>query len=82
MTALQDAFLKNYAFQCSYCTPGFVNEATVLLERLKLQPIAKNQVEQTITDALDSHLCRCTGYVRYFEAIKQVILATPGLVKE
>lgn len=82
LTALQDAFLKNYAFQCSYCTPGFVNEATVLLERLKLHPIAKNQVEQTITDALDSHLCRCTGYVRYFAAIKQVILATPGLVKE
>lgn len=82
LTALQAAFLKNYAFQCSYCTPGFVNEATVLLERLKRQPIPRDQLEQTITDALDGHLCRCTGYVRYYEAVKQVVLSTPGLVRE
>jgi aerobic-type carbon monoxide dehydrogenase small subunit (CoxS/CutS family) len=82
LTALQDALLKNYSFQCSYCTPGFVNEATLLLERLKQQPVARSQLEATITDALDGHLCRCTGYVRYYEAVRQVILATPGLVKE
>jgi aerobic-type carbon monoxide dehydrogenase small subunit (CoxS/CutS family) len=30
---------------------------------------------------LDPHLCRCTGYVRYYEAVREVILATPGLVR-
>lgn len=82
LTRVQEAFLRNYAFQCSYCTPGFVNESIVLLERLKKAPVARQAVEQTITDALDSHLCRCTGYVRYYEALRQLILSTPGLVKE
>ncbi len=81
LSAIQAAFLKNYAFQCSYCTPGFVNEATVLIEKLARAPITRDQVEQTITEALDPHLCRCTGYIRYYEAIREVILATPGLVK-
>jgi xanthine dehydrogenase YagT iron-sulfur-binding subunit len=82
LTQVQDAFLKNFAFQCSYCTPGFVNESIVLLERLKRQPIARKDVEQVITDALDSHLCRCTGYVRYYEALRQLIVSTPSLIKE
>jgi xanthine dehydrogenase YagT iron-sulfur-binding subunit len=30
---------------------------------------------------LDPHLCRCTGYVRYYEAVREVILGTPGLVR-
>ena len=82
LTQVQDAFLKNYSFQCSYCTPGFVNESIVLLEQLKRQPIARKDVEQVIMDALDSHLCRCTGYVRYYEALRQLIVSTPGLIKE
>lgn len=81
LTAIQQAFLTHYSFQCSYCTPGFVNEATVLIERLKRHPVRKDQVEETITAALNSHLCRCTGYVRYYQAVKEVILATPGLTK-
>jgi aerobic-type carbon monoxide dehydrogenase small subunit (CoxS/CutS family) len=32
--------------------------------------------------ALGEHLCRCTGYVRYYEAVKALVLATPGLVKD
>src|SRR5262249_38821725 len=36
---------------------------------------------QRRTQVLDPHLCRCTGYVRYYEAVREVILATPGLVR-
>ncbi len=82
LSPIQQKFLEHFSFQCGYCTPGFVNAATVLIERLKRQPVAKADVERTITDALDAHLCRCTGYVRYYEAVKDVVLNTPGLVKD
>jgi aerobic-type carbon monoxide dehydrogenase small subunit (CoxS/CutS family) len=81
VSPIQQKSLEHYSFQCGYCTPGFVNAATVLIEKLQREPVAKEQVEETITHALDSHLCRCTGYVRYFEAVKDVILTTPGLIK-
>ena len=82
LSPIQQKFLEHYSFQCGYCTPGFVNAATVLLEKLKRQPVSKDQLDQTITDGLNDHICRCTGYVRYFEAVKEVALATPGLVKD
>jgi len=31
-----------------------------------------------IAEALDGHLCRCTGYIKYHEAVRDVILAEPG----
>lgn len=79
---VQQAFLDHFSFQCGYCTPGFVNAATVLVERLKRAPIPREKVEQTVAEALETHICRCTGYVRYFEAVRDVILATPGLTRE
>ncbi|KWB90312.1 (2Fe-2S)-binding protein [Burkholderia ubonensis] len=82
LSPIQQKFLEHFSFQCGYCTPGFVNAATVLIERLKRQPVAKADVERTITDALDPHICRCTGYVRYYEAVKDVVMTTPGLVKD
>ncbi|WP_027794899.1 (2Fe-2S)-binding protein [Paraburkholderia acidipaludis] len=82
LAPIQQKFLEHFSFQCGYCTPGFVNAATVLIERLKREPIAKAEVESTILAALDSHICRCTGYVRYYEAVKEVVMSTPGLVKD
>ena len=75
LTALQKAFIEHFAFQCGYCTPGFLNEAQVLLERLARTPVARTDLETTIAEALDGHLCRCTGYVKYHEAMRDVILA-------
>ena len=40
----------------------------------------KAHVDDAIQDAVGQHICRCTGYVRYHRAIRQVILSTPGLV--
>lgn len=81
LSPIQQAFLDHFSFQCGWCTPGFVNAATVLLDRLKREPVAADKLEETITDALNDHICRCTGYVRYFQAVKAVIESTPGLVK-
>jgi aerobic-type carbon monoxide dehydrogenase small subunit (CoxS/CutS family) len=77
LTPLQKSFVEHFAFQCGYCTPGFLNEAQVLLERLAKQPVARADLEKTIAQALDGHLCRCTGYVKYHEAVRAVILADP-----
>ena len=78
LTPLQKAFVEHFAFQCGYCTAGFLNEGQVLLERLQSAPIPRAELEATITEALDGHLCRCTGYVRYHEAVRDVVLADPG----
>jgi aerobic-type carbon monoxide dehydrogenase small subunit (CoxS/CutS family) len=43
-------------------------------------PVARADVEQAIEHALAPHICRCTGYVRYYQAVREVILNTPGLV--
>jgi aerobic-type carbon monoxide dehydrogenase small subunit (CoxS/CutS family) len=82
LSAVQQAFLDKFSFQCGYCTPGFVNAATVLLERLKRAPVPRAEGEATVAVALESHICRCTGYVRYYQAVRDVILATPGLTRD
>ena len=82
LSPVQQAFLDHFSFQCGYCTPGFVNAATVLIERLKDSPVERQQVETTISEALEPHLCRCTGYVRYYQAVKELVLKTPGLVRD
>jgi len=75
LTPLQKAFIDHFAFQCGYCTAGFLNEGQVLLERLAKTPVARAELEKTIAEALDGHLCRCTGYIKYHEAVRDVILA-------
>lgn len=79
LSALQKSFIAHFAFQCGYCTPGFLNEGQVLLERLAKTPVARTELEKTIAQALDGHLCRCTGYIKYHEAVRDVILADPAL---
>jgi len=75
LSVLQKAFIEHFSFQCGYCTAGFLNEAQVLLERLAKAPVPRATLETTIAEALDGHLCRCTGYVKYHEAVRAVILA-------
>lgn len=81
LSPVQAAFVEHFAFQCGYCTPGFVNAATLLMERLQNSPVLREDLEKTITEALDHHICRCTGYVRYYEAVRSLVEATPGLIR-
>ena len=79
LSPIQQAFLDHFSFQCGYCTPGFVNGATVLVERLEREPVPRAEVERVVLEGMNDHICRCTGYVRYLEAVRDVILSTPGL---
>ncbi len=79
LSPVQQAYCDGYSFQCGWCTSGMTNEGTVLVEKLKKQPVAKDKVEDTILQAMGSHVCRCTGYTKYYGALKKLILETPGL---
>jgi aerobic-type carbon monoxide dehydrogenase small subunit (CoxS/CutS family) len=61
---LQVAFAELGAAQCGYCTPGMLVTARALLEDTS-SPTRKQVVE-----ALSGNLCRCTGYVKIFEAVE------------
>jgi aerobic-type carbon monoxide dehydrogenase small subunit (CoxS/CutS family) len=78
LSTLQKAFVTHFSFQCGYCTAGFVNEGQVLLERLAKTPVTRASLDKTIEESLNGHLCRCTGYVKYHEAIRDVVLADAG----
>lgn len=68
-TALQDAFMDHWAFQCGYCTSGFLTTAHALLTR---HPDADRQ---TMVEWLRSNLCRCTGYQEIGDAVWSVLQA-------
>lgn len=80
LSPIQQAFLRNFSFQCGWCTAGFVNAATALIDQLKREPVPADTIEGVIDEALGEHICRCTGYVRYFRAVREVIESTPGLL--
>ncbi len=61
---LQKAFADLGAAQCGYCTPGFLLTAKALLEE-KPKP-----TREEIKEALSGNLCRCTGYIKIFEAVE------------
>ncbi len=81
LSPVQQAFVDNFAFQCGYCTSGFVNAGTVLIEKLAREPVAADAVGQAVEAGLGDHICRCSGYVRYHSALRDYILSQPGLTR-
>jgi aerobic-type carbon monoxide dehydrogenase small subunit (CoxS/CutS family) len=78
LSPLQQAFIEHFAFQCGYCTAGFLNEGQVFLERLAKTKMPRDKLETEIAEALDGHICRCTGYIKYHQAVLDVILKDPA----
>ena len=65
LDALQQKFIELTGVQCGFCTPGILLSARALLNR------SPHPSEEEIKDALRGNLCRCTGYTRIVEAVKQ-----------
>ena len=65
LNKVQQAIIKTGGVQCGFCTPGMLISATALLAR------NPNPNEREIREALVGNLCRCTGYVRIVDAVKE-----------
>jgi aerobic-type carbon monoxide dehydrogenase small subunit (CoxS/CutS family) len=61
---LQETFADLGAAQCGYCSPGFLLVAEELLKK-NSQP-----TRDEIKEALSGNLCRCTGYIKIYEAVE------------
>jgi carbon-monoxide dehydrogenase small subunit len=61
---LQQTFADLGAAQCGYCSPGFLLVAEELLEK------SPNPSRAEIQEALSGNLCRCTGYIKIYEAVE------------
>jgi carbon-monoxide dehydrogenase small subunit len=61
---LQEAFAELGAAQCGYCTPGILLTAKALLEK------TPRPSREKIKEALAGNLCRCTGYIKIYEAVE------------
>lgn len=73
---LQETFADLGAAQCGYCTPGFLLTAKELLEK-NPQP-----AREEIREALSGNLCRCTGYIKIYEAVELAAARMRGEDKE
>jgi carbon-monoxide dehydrogenase small subunit len=69
---LQEAFIRQGAVQCGYCTPGMLLVAYSLLLK---NPKA---TEEEIRAAISGNLCRCTGYIQIIEAVKDAAAVAAG----
>lgn len=71
---LQEAFARHGAFQCGYCTGGFLMLAKALLAENPSPSRAE------IAEYLSSNICRCTGYSVIIEAVEEAaaMLRTPA----
>jgi len=64
---VQQAFVNRSALQCGICIPGHVMAACALLER------TPDPTDEEIRASVDSVYCRCTGYVRIFDAYREAV---------
>jgi carbon-monoxide dehydrogenase small subunit len=63
MHPVQEAFWSSHAFQCGFCTPGFVMSTVALLRE------NPGPSEAEVRDALSGNICRCSGYQAIVEGV-------------
>jgi len=73
---LQDAFMRHFAAQCGYCTPGMLMAAKALLDR------NPRPSRDEVIDAISGNICRCTGYEAIINAILEVAEGGPRSMRQ
>jgi carbon-monoxide dehydrogenase small subunit len=66
---IQQCFLERGGAQCGICTPGMILATQHLLEKYP------EPTDEQIREGLAGNLCRCTGYMRIFEAVREAAKA-------
>jgi aerobic-type carbon monoxide dehydrogenase small subunit (CoxS/CutS family) len=66
LAPIQQAFYDKYASQCGFCSPGMMMASTALLNS------TPGASREQIMEALEGHVCRCTGYVKIIDAVESV----------
>jgi len=74
---LQDAFRRNFALQCGFCTAGILMAAAERIDETTTGHLGTPD-EDEIRRLLSGHLCRCTGYEPIVKAIVDVLREDPG----
>jgi carbon-monoxide dehydrogenase small subunit len=69
LSDVQHAFVRAGAVQCGFCTPGLVMAVHDLLAR------DPEPTELDLREAISGNLCRCTGYGRILEAVRDTVRA-------
>jgi aerobic-type carbon monoxide dehydrogenase small subunit (CoxS/CutS family) len=72
LSPLQQAFVDHTAFQCSYCTPGFLMATRALLQD------NPNPTEDEIRHGLAGNLCRCGSYLKIIDAVQDAAARARG----
>jgi len=70
---IQQCFLEHGGAQCGICTPGMILATHHLLDK------HPHPTLEQIQEGLAGNLCRCTGYMRIFEAVKDAATKTSKL---
>jgi aerobic-type carbon monoxide dehydrogenase small subunit (CoxS/CutS family) len=73
LTDLQRQFIEKQAFQCSFCTPGFLMSAHALLSESD-GALSREEV----VEGLQGHLCRCGCYRAILDAVQETALRRAG----
>ena len=66
LSDVQQAFVEAGAVQCGFCTPGLIMTVHDLLDQ------NPSPTDLEVREAISGNLCRCTGYVRIFDAVQRV----------
>jgi aerobic-type carbon monoxide dehydrogenase small subunit (CoxS/CutS family) len=66
LAPLQQAFKRNHALQCGFCTPGFLMSVTAALREDTVRDEAQAR------EVLSGNICRCTGYTGLVQSVLDV----------
>jgi len=74
MNRIKEKFIQLPAFQCGFCTPGFMITIWALMKELQTKKhLLRVGLQNVIADRLSGNLCRCGSYFRILHVINELI---------